>query len=37
MTKPMYETPKVGICVAWFSAMAFAPAMAFCGWPVIAI
>lgn len=37
MTKPMYETPNIGVCIAWFSAMAFAPMMAFCGWPVIAV
>lgn len=37
LIKPVYETPKVGVCIAWFSAMALAPTMAFCGWPVIAV
>lgn len=37
MTRPAYETPQVGVCVVWFSAMAFAPAMAFCSWPMIAV
>ena len=37
MVKPVYETPKIGVCVFAFSAMAFAGGMAFCGWPIIAI
>ena len=37
MSKPVYEKPQIGVCVFAFSAMAFAGALAFCGWPVIAV